>query len=171
MEQDFYKFAKEMSLPLEISLTPDKLNKNYRDNIIKSLVERYEGQCIPKLGYIIKILKTGNIISDVIGSMTPNAIIVVQVVVLIFLPIESMRLTVNIDIIFNHGIFAHRDKIRILIPITSLNDWVIHNDFTQHKLIHKNTGQILRKGDTITIELKEVRFEKDGYSCIGNLCK
>lgn len=169
MEQDFYRFAKKMSIPLEVSLAPEHLDANYRENIRTALVERYEGKCIAELGYIIKIVHAGKILSDTIGSMTPNALLSIHVVLMAFLPQPGMQLTVTIDIIFSHGIFAYRDKIRILIPVASLKEWNIHKDFTAHKLIHKTTGAMLRKGDTITIGLQEVRFEKDGYSCIGEL--
>lgn len=169
MEQDLYRFAKQLSIPLEVSLAPQSLDCNYRENIRTALIERYEGNCIAGLGYIIKIINAGRIISDTIGSMTPNALLAVDVDLMSFLPQEGMCMKVNIDIIFTHGIFAYRDKIRILIPISSLKEWTLHKDFTAHKLINKTTGIILRKGNTISIELQEVRFEKDGYSCIGDL--
>jgi hypothetical protein len=47
--------------------------------------------------------------------------------------------------------------------------WNIQKDFTTNRLVNKSDGRILKKGDQIFIRLVDVRFEKDGYSCIGEL--
>lgn len=171
MEEDFYYFAKKIWMPLEVSLAPEFLDRHYEDNIFKALVDKYEGKCLSELGYILKVLKTGKMISDEIGSIMPSVLVVMEVQLMVFLPTRGMRLTVSIDIIFNHGIFANRDKVRILVPMTFLKDWNVHKDFTSHKLIHEKEGTILKQGAKITIELQEVRYEKDGYSCIGSLIR
>ena len=56
---------------------------------------------------------------------------------------------------------------RILIPKLSLNKYELEkkeNDYIlklENKEIHEN--------DTINLKLTEIRFEKEGFSCLGTL--
>ena len=169
MEEDFYKFSKEVNIPVEIFLSPDLMGRKYKDNIMKILKEKYEKNCIPEWGYILKINKLVRMISDEIGNITPAVKILIEVNMTIIMPQIGMEFTMGIDIIFTHGIFIHRDKVRILIPIASMEGWTMIKDFTSQRLVNSQTNAVLKTNDKINIKLVNVRFEKDGYSCIGEI--
>lgn len=169
-EEDYQKFAKIINVPIEISLLPNKMDKNYYEHIMEVIREKYQQKCIVNYGYIISINKIHRILSDDIGTIIPSAQILVEICCKVFLPKINMKFNACIDIIFTHGIFIHRDKIRILIPMINIeNKWKIKKDFSSCFLVHKETNNTLKKGDIINICLVDVRFEKDGYSCIGEL--
>lgn len=167
MEEDFYKFSKEVNIPVEIFLSPDKMGGDYKNNIMKVLRDKYEKNCIADWGYILKINKLVRMISDEIGNITPAVKMLIEVNMTVIMPEVGMDFTMGIDIIFTHGIFIHRDKVRILMPIASMEGWTVIKDFTSQKLVHTKTNAVLKTNDKIHIRLVNVRFEKDGYSCIG----
>lgn len=157
-------------IPVEISLVPEQMDHYYQDHIMKVIREKYQNKCLIDYGYILSIDKIHKILSDDIGTIIPSAHVLVEIQCMVFLPKIGMMFHVDIDIIFAHGIFIHRDKIRILIPMVNLEDsWSIQKDFTTNRLVHKSDGRVLKKGNHILIRLVDVRFEKDGYSCIGEL--
>ena len=169
-KEDFQKFAEVISIPVEISLLPEKMDCHYRDHIMKVLREKYQNKCLVNYGYILSIENINKIVSDDIGTIIPSAHILVEISCMVFLPKIDMTFHVDIDIIFTHGIFIHRDKIRILIPMVNMEDcWTIHKDFTTNRLVHRSDGRVLKTGNRIHVRLVDVRFEKDGYSCIGEL--
>ena len=169
MENGFLKYSKRLVVPLYISLKPEFLNNDYKDNIYTSIKEKYEKKCLGKYGFIHKVIKIQRIRSDEIGSIIPTLNLIVSTVLICFLPKINMEFEINVSIILVHGIFCYMDKIRILIPILNLEDWEVQKDFTSQKLINRLTDKILKKDDRIMIKLQEVRFEKDGYSCIAKL--
>jgi len=171
MTEDFYKYAKNIHIPVEISLKPDMLDHDYKNHMMKVLKTKYEKSCIADWGYIIEILAIRKILTDEIGSIIPTAKLLLETDMTVFLPTVGMEFNMCIDLIFTHGIFAQRDKIRILIPITSMEGWTIVKDFTSHRLVNTKEHQTLKINDNVQVRLVDVRFEKNGYSCIGELAK
>lgn len=167
--QGFLKYSKRVVVPLYISLEPGMLNQEYKENILSSLKQKYEKKCLSKYGFIHEIKRIVKIQSDEIGSIFPTSNLIAATELTCFLPRINMRFEIRISIILVHGIFCYMDKIRILIPIANLAHWELQKDFTSQKLINKIDHRILKKDDVILIRLEEVRFEKDGYSCIAKL--
>lgn len=165
----FLKYSKKVCIPLYVLLKPEFLNYQYRDNIFNSIKHKYEKKCLNNYGFIYEILSIRRIKSDEIGSIIPTSNLTVMTELICFLPKVNMKFDINIGIILNHGIFCYMDKLRILIPMSYLEDWELQKEFTVQKLIHRIEKRILKKDDIIKIKLIEVRFEKDGYSCIGVL--
>lgn len=165
----FLKYSKRIVVPLYISLDPGMLNQHYKENILSSLKKKYEKKCLSKHGFIHEIQRIVKIQSDEIGSIFPTSNLIAATDLTCFLPIINMEFEISISIILVHGIFCYMDKIRILIPMANLKDWELQKDFTSQKLINKKDSRILKKDDVIMIRLEEVRFEKDGYSCIAKL--
>jgi len=169
MKDNFIKYAKTISLDMDVILQPKDLDQNYKQHILNVVKEKNEGSCISEIGYVIKVVRLRKIISDYISSIIPVANFLVEMELFVFYPSVGMKLEVNIDIIFSHGIFINKDKIRILVPINTMEGWEMVKDFSSQRMVHASTQKVLKKGDLIFIELMECRFEKDGFSCIGKL--
>jgi len=165
---DFLKYASEKQFPIRISLPPAKLDSNYKQHILSIITSQYNKVCIPEHGYIINVVDIMNIVSQNICSLVPNASLCVNVRMLSFFPKVGMTFKIMVDIIFSHGIFTQMNKIRIIIPIVSMTGWSLQKDFTGQRLYHESLPSI-QKGSIIDITLTEIRFENDGFSCIGAL--
>jgi DNA-directed RNA polymerase subunit E'/Rpb7 len=171
MEKDesIMQYASEEVINLSISLFPSKLDHNYQKHILESIRSKYEHTCIQKYGYVLKVIKIKRICSHSIASLVPNATFNVDTCMLTFFPKIGMDFKITIDLIVSHGIFIQRNKIRIIIPLVSMEGWKLQKEFSGQQLVHSGSSSRLVKGDMVNIVLAEIRFDKDGFSCIGNL--
>jgi len=94
----------------------------------------------------------------------------VEVEIFCYLPKIGDRLDILVEFVFNHGIFGAFEKIKVLVPIQSCQNWEFLQEFTELILFEKdNPHNKIRKGDIITIEIQNIRFEKENYSCLGKI--
>ena len=168
MEDDIIiRYARDEIIQLPISLPPDKMDKDFKMHMLHSIRSKYESTCIQKYGYVLKVIEISRICSSSIASLVPNATFGVKVRMLTFFPKIGMHFKITIDLIVSHGIFIQRNKIRIIVPLVSMEGWTLQKDFSGQHLVSGTSR--LRKGDIVDIILTEIRFEKDGFSCIGNI--
>ena len=67
--------------------------------------------------------------------------------------------------IFNHGIFCEKSNLKLLIPINNLSSY----NFDNKKKQFSKPGIILKKDDTIQVEITNIRYNKHNFNCIGIL--
>uniref|UniRef100_A0A6C0IEC2 RNA polymerase Rpb7-like N-terminal domain-containing protein n=1 Tax=viral metagenome TaxID=1070528 RepID=A0A6C0IEC2_9ZZZZ len=154
---------------LRFCLAPEYFDADYKDHLLNSIREKYENKSFKEYGYILEIQEIERILNEEIMSMVPNVFFMVQVRALLYLPRVGDRLEVQIDKIFHHGIFIMENKIRILIPIALSTEYEVQKDFSSFYLLNTQTHKTYRKDDRLHVELVEVRFEKDGFSCIASI--
>lgn len=156
-------------ITLRFCLTPEFFDANYKTHLLRAIRERYENKSFKEFGYILEILGIHKIINEEIMSMVPNVFFMVEVDARLYRPQVGDHLDVKIDKIFHHGIFIMEDKVRILIPIALCAKHEVQKDFSSFFLLNTETQKTFRKDDSLTVELVEVRFEKDGFSCIASI--
>jgi DNA-directed RNA polymerase subunit E'/Rpb7 len=150
-------------------LKPEYLDSHYKEHLFRFIQKQYEKKCFQDHGYIYKVIGLSKILKEEIMSIVPNNYFILEVSVCFFYPKIGQQFSIKIDRIFAHGIFFWEDMIRILVPLSMCSSCVIDKDFSSYYVQHTTTQQIFRKNDTVKIELVDVRFEKDGFSCIGKL--
>ena len=79
------------------------------------------------------------------------------------LPTIGKKINCNVDMIFQHGIFAGFENLKVLVPVSMLNKWEYEEN------VFKKNQQTIKVGDNILIEITEIRYENCKYSCIGKL--
>ena len=163
------KNATLRDITLRFCLAPEHFDAHYRDHLLQAIREKYENKSFKEYGYILEIQAIERILNEEIMSMVPNVFFMVHVRALLYLPRVKDRLEVQIDKIFHHGVFIMEDKIRILIPIALSTEYEVQKDFSSFYLLNTTTQKTFRKDDHLQVELVEVRFEKDGFSCIASV--
>lgn len=130
--------------------------------------EKYERKSLKEHGHVFKILGIEEILKEEIMSIVPNVFFKLRVAVLLYNPQIGDVLDMTIDKVFHHGIFMIEDTIRVMVPTSFCREFTVQKDFTSFYLAPKTEGKKnLRRGDPLRVRLLEIRFEKDGFSCIG----
>ena len=155
------------SILIRYCLAPEYLDGKYKSHLLRFIREKYENTSHREFGHILDIIDIVEITNENIMSMVPSVFFMVKVMAKLYKPKVGDDLQVPIDKIFHHGVFIVQDKVRILVPIMMCEEYIVQKDFSSFYLQHKTTNKIFRKDDVVAIRLIEVRFEKDGFSCIA----
>lgn len=150
-------------------LTPEHLNQNIHNLIFNILKNQCENTCIKNIGFIKKVIKIKEIVHDEIMKMTPNLNIRILLEIESYLPKIGDKIKIKVDLIFSHGIFANFNSLKVLIPIHHCGNYSLIQDFAESYLKNKGTNQTIKKNDIIEIEITNIRFEKENYSCLGKI--
>ena len=171
----FASYFKDCKVPVSVTLPPHCIDRHLRHHLYEVIQQRYEHQCYASMGYIVHVNGIDTIVSMEIGSINPHVYVSAYVSMRTFVPTVSMILTVPIEMIFIHGVYLIWEKIRILIPVQHVHPYRIQRDFSGYILMlppsECPSSPPLRKGDTMKIHLLDIRFEKDGYSCIADIVR
>ena len=163
------KNAKRQSIVLRFCLAPEYFDAKYKDHLLRAIREKYENKSFKEFGFILEIPRILQILNEEVMSMVPNVFFMVKVEALLYMPNVRDQLEVKIDKIFPHGVFIMEDKVRILIPLALCPLYKVEKDFSSFYLLNTETHKVYRRDDVIKVELVELRFEKDGFSCIASI--
>lgn len=148
-----------MKIVLDCVLKPEYLNKDYKKHILDILKKEYTFTS-KQQGYIVDIK---NIIDIIHNNIDHNHNIYIKTLC----DVDVIKLLKNIILndceiimIHNNGIFVKKYTIKILIPNT---DNIF--DYSQNVCHYK--GKLLECGDKISVNIQDIRFEKNEYTCIG----
>jgi len=162
-------FSQE-EIETRVSLEPDKLDKNYKEKLTEIVRKNFENTCLKNKGYIRKVVGIKEIVNEEIMKMIPNVYFSVIALVQCYIPKIGDFLDIHVDFVFNHGIFGGFEKIKVLIPIQSCEEWTLQQDFSALYLVHKTDSQKnIKKGQILRVEIKNIRFEKDNFSCLAKI--
>lgn len=151
----------------QIILSPEDLNYNYKEILLKKLKEEYEGKAVENYGFIEKVKKIVKIEEEKIMDPIPNGFFIVKTCVASYIPSQNDIITMQIGKIIPYGIFLQKPFFRVLIPISNFDENV-RIDIQEAALVVKET-QIYKQNMEISIQLQEIRFEKDGYNCLAKV--
>jgi DNA-directed RNA polymerase subunit E'/Rpb7 len=159
-------------LETRVCLLPEELDKNYQDLLLQKVKLQFEKTCIKNIGYIDTVININEYIHEEIMKMVPDVFFLLKVKVKSFIPKIGDQVKMNVDFVFNHGVFGGFEKIKILIPIQVCeNDWKLQQDFSGLFLSNKINPKLnIKKGAEVLVELNKIRFEKDNFSCLAKIC-
>ena len=142
-------------------ISPEDLDKNIK-NLIKE--QSMQKSCSRDYGYIIDIIK---IISwkDMLSRNNGSNIITAQLEAHTFLPKVGLVIDCMVNMIFPQGIFAEYLDMKLVIPAC---DDVLKNFIFENQMF-KNNDKIVKIGDLIKVEILNIRYNKNNFSCIGKL--
>jgi DNA-directed RNA polymerase subunit E'/Rpb7 len=148
------------NIVLSSVLEPHYLTHDYKNHLLSIYKNKYESTG-NDIGYIVNILAIKDIIST---NLNNDSQIIVESLCNcnIFKPDIGMKVDCVIDMIHINGIFVSKYTIKILIPSSNNNYEYCNNSF-------KMGGKEFKVGDTIQIEIVNIRYDKYIYSCIGKL--
>lgn len=157
----------EKCIQVRFSLAPQYADAQYKDHLFSFIQKKYEKKTLREYGFIYKIICIQKILHHEIMSIYPNIFFILEIRVLLYYPKIGDRLELPIHKVFEHGIYFIEDKIRIIAPTIFCVPCKVEKDFTSYYI--QCGTKIFKRGDTISIELIEIRFEKDGFSCLARL--
>ena len=149
-----------------VEIEPEFLNKNIKEYIIEKLNKTIKNTCNKKDGYILEIHKIKRIRNGKISNITGNSVLEITFDALNIKPIVGQKLDCLVVMIFQHGIFAEKEKLKILVPMTTIKNYRFNRE---KSCLENRNKKIIEKDKKICIEITETRYESGQYSCIGVL--
>ena len=153
-----------ITITKDVEVSPDKLDSNIKQHITDEL-RKTIGSCCKKHGYILDIIQIIKIENKKISNTSCNIIFSVKYEIKILKPEINKIIKCNVNMIFTHGIFAGVNEMNILVPSNELSKY----RFNSKDNTYYNDRNIIKKDDEIDIVIKNVKYMKKQYSCIGVL--
>ncbi len=151
----------------KIVLTPNDLNGNYKKLLVEKLKNEYEGKAVENYGLIKSVKRIIRIEDEKIMDPIPNVFFLVRACVSSYIPRQNDIITMIIEKIIPYGIFLQMDFFRVLIPLSNLDENV-RIDVQNSAVVVKNKEHYKERNE-ISIQLQEIRFEKNGYNCLAKV--
>lgn len=151
----------------ELYLFPDEINKDYEITLLKKVKEKYEQYAFEEFGIIYKVNKINKILKNSISEVGTFILFLLEIEIERYLPRQNDELELKINKICCYGIFFLENRMRILIPKSCINKYELEKK--ENDYILKLENQEILQNDTINLKLTEIRFEKEGFSCLGTL--
>jgi DNA-directed RNA polymerase subunit E'/Rpb7 len=149
----------ENMLTKRIIIKPSEFTENITD-LIKQKIKNLP--CTKDYGYVIDILKILSYESMISRNNGYN-IVTAQIKAHTFLPIVGLEIDCIVNMIFPQCIFATFINIKIVIPVSELED------FTYENQQFKNADTVIQIGDSIKVKILNTRFKQKNFSCIAKL--
>ena len=157
-----------MKIELTIMLSPEYLDANIEKHILEKTIQKYKHTTLKDIGYIIDIHSLINIIDMSIHVQTHENIIKALFEAEIFLPkIGKIITQCDIHMLFIHGIFIKYHNIDILVPSSTLNEYIFNQD--KQCFTHKTHKTTISKQSTINIKLTNIRYSDNEFSCLAEI--
>jgi len=154
----------EMNKLFYIEIEPKYMTSSIHETILKKIQNKYVNTCSEKNGYVLDITEYNRILFSGINDCNGNLFFKVECKTNMLLPTIGKKIDCNVDMIFQHGIFAGFKNLKVLVPAGTLSRWKYDTDK------FKKGKQTISVGDNISVEITEIRYENCKYSCIGKLC-
>ena len=155
-------------LKRKLYMHPEFLDENLSSHIKEKLKENYEGECSKRDGFICKIL---GIFSYRNNHIINNPLIEFNISfkAMVLKPEPGKVLSVKVNMVFHHGIFAELNSLKILIPTSRLKKYKFKNVIESSESYFYYKKNEISVGSNIKAKIVEVRYERGKYSCIGDL--
>ena len=147
-------------LQRRIYLEPKYLDKNIMNHLLKTINKAMFGEFNKEYGYIISANRIIKIVDN------ENTFFVLKFEAKTYKPKIKQKVDGVVCGVYEEGIFIKVfEKMKILIPHIYLKDYKFNDVF--HSFENKNNK--IGIGDKINVEIKAVKYDKNGFCCIGFL--
>lgn len=153
---------------LEVILSPSDLQYNVNNILMKKIKSKMLDNAFEQYGIVKKIDNIDRIFHQQITENSMAILTVVDVTLYSYLPKVGDVISYPIKKIFNYGIYFVDAELRILIPLSTLPE-NFHLQKQDQDYYLSNESKTIRSNDVVELEIVDVRFEKNGFSCIAKL--
>ena len=148
-----------ITLTKKISVSPD----DFSSNIISLLSEKLKKiPCSEKHGYILDINKILSY-ESLLSRTTGNNIYTIKFIASTLKPQIGKKLNCIVVMTLPNGILAEFLDIKLLVPSSNLHDYEYKNQ------TFYNDKRVITIGDQISVLIKDMRYIKNKFNCIGTL--
>lgn len=153
------------TLKTSIVIEPSKLIGNIDLVILSSLRSFVNNTCDKMYGYIINVIDVIEY-DNMISNATSSTVFTVIYTALCLKPEQNQKYEAIVNNVTADGIFALiANKSRTLVPILN----AIPYKFNGVDAYVNQTGDKIKIGDTINVEVKITRYENRNFTCIAGL--
>lgn len=153
-------------IPVELTLLPHEIKKNFQAVLRKKIDDLIINKAFDNYGIITEIQEVKNIKYQEINEISTAIHVIVEILVQSYRPNIGDKIESPIKKIFNYGLFFSEKELRILVPLSKISsNWTL--DKYEEDYVLKKESCLLQKNDKILLEIVDVRFEKNGFSCIA----
>lgn len=154
---------------LSVIVSPDIMGKDWKTKMNEALGKQFEGKCTKEYGYLIKINEISRLLEQVIMRTGGGIRCLVDVWAETLKPEVGDEIEATIDLITPHGVFCRFRELRMLLPLKNCGSFSIRQDFSSSSLVDQETKKTIKKHDVIRVQVQDVRFENDRYTCLVSL--
>ena len=151
----------ESVIKVKLNIKPNCLTSQLKKFILEEINKIYLNSCNKKYGYIVKINKIISYKNNNLSNITNSIVFDIIFKALTLKPKIGITLDCNISMIFQHGIFANVNELKVLIPISNLGDFEIN--FQPKSTPCINNKKMKKKceiDDQILVRVTEIRYDK-----------
>lgn len=148
---------------------PEIMSSSWKQHLFEIICKQLTGRCTKEHGYITQVREISRILSQQIDRTNGHVRFHVELYVSVIYPSIGLKVNVTVEMISAHGIFCFYRMLRMMLPFSKCNGFLIKQDFSMTYAIHPSTKKTIKKTDIIPIIINDVRFENDLYSCIVSL--
>jgi DNA-directed RNA polymerase subunit E'/Rpb7 len=154
----------------KVYLEPENVNDNYEAYLLSKLRQNLEKSANESIGIIKSIDAIENVKDSRIMENSTFIIFTVEVKIERYMPNVNDVLNIFITKLTSYGIFYAEEQIRILIPNTYMPEhYVLEKDNNSFVLKNTKNEMIYTDGDLLSIKINEIKFEKNGFSCLAHI--
>lgn len=151
----------------KICVEPSHLDDKIFDHLLEKIRNDILGHCDQEHGYVTKVYNKIKIINNTISTFGPSVFFQVKFEAEVFKPKIGLEYKGKVCMIFQAGIFVEVfDKMKVLIPVDQMNGY----KFDKGNSSFKKGGKTVCQNDIVKIKINLIKYEKQNFSCIGNLC-
>lgn len=151
----------------KISIEPQYLYRDLDKHILEKILFVCKDECDKSYGYILNVNKVVKVKDNYISNVDSNAIFIVDIEILSLLPKINDVYSDKVSMIFSGGLFInYKNKIKILIPISSLDDYSYDST---NKILKGPKKTSIKENDTIKVKITGVKYSKKNFSCFGEM--
>lgn len=151
----------------EVSIESRYLDSDIKDHILDKLKKTMEGKCTFSSGYIVEVKRVVALGENRIGCANSLVIFEVTYEADILKPEKGQRMSGNVCMVFQHGIFVDVcGKMKVLVPAASMDSYTYLPNENSFKSPYNDD---ILLGVEIEIEIVMTKYEKKQFSCIGKL--
>lgn len=152
----------------KVYLEPENVNDNYQDYLLSKLRHSYEQSANESIGIIKTVDEIDRVKESHIMENSTFIVFTLDVKIDRYMPKIDDFLNISITKLTSYGIFYAEKQIRILIPNTYLPDYyALEKENSTFVLKNLKDGKCYRNNDLLLIKINEIKFEKNGFSCLA----
>lgn len=157
-----------MKFERELILTPNQLGKHIKNKIKAKLIQKVQGECTEKYGYLICVVKIEDIPNGMIMDTTGNIIFNVSFDAIVMKPFVGEVCEGVIEEVQKHGIIFSIGPIKGFISNTEFPPNFNYDEINAN--YSSNDSGKFEKGSEIRFRIKQLQFDpQQGFRPLGTM--
>ena len=152
----------------ELILTPNQLGKHIKNKIKAKLIEKVQGECTEKYGYLICVIQINDIPNGMIMDTTGNIIFNVSFSAIVMKPIKGEVCEGVVDTVDNNGIIVSVGPIKTFISKSDFPPNFIYDSNNNNYYTSNDSGK-MEKGGEIRFRIKQLQFYENSFRPLGTM--